>query len=244
MRKILVLPDAEALAEAACQRVIECIRGSVAARGRCVIALSGGSTPRALYARLAQHPELPWDRVELCFGDERPVPPDHAQSNARMVQEALTHGPFVPPSNVHRIQGELPAPEAARAYESVLRGLFPGEGLPRFDLVLLGLGSDAHTASLFPRSSALQENQSWVVAHWVEAQASERITLTFPAINAARLCLFLVSGQDKASALHAVLESARPIVDVPARGVQPDHGALEFMIDQAAASALSAATRP
>ncbi|MFT3922421.1 MAG: 6-phosphogluconolactonase [Myxococcales bacterium] len=241
--RIDVFADAATLADAACTRVVSFIEQAVAARGRCVIALSGGSTPKALYTRLAAHPELPWNRVELCFGDERPVPPDHEQSNARMVREALTHLPFVPATHVHRIAGELPGQEAALDYESVLRRLFPDQDLPRFDLVLLGLGSDGHTASLFPHTSALGERQAWVVSHWVEAQQSQRISLTFPVLNAARLCLFLVTGADKREALHAVLEGTASIIEVPAKGIRPAQGELEFMIDEAAASLLSPALR-
>ncbi len=232
----VIVEDISELAQAACARVVACIDASVHARGRCMIALSGGSTPRALYRELARHPALPWPRVHLCFGDERAVAPDDPRSNARMVHETLGKEPFVPPENVHRMRGELPPVEAARAYEAELRRLFPDEHFPRFDLVLLGLGQDGHTASLFPGSPALNEQSAWVVSHWVASQREERLTLTFPVLNSARVCVFLVAGTEKAWAVREVLEGQAAVEEVPARGVDPAQGTLTFMLDRASAA--------
>jgi 6-phosphogluconolactonase len=238
MPELCVVESAEELARTAAERLIAVIVEAVSSRGRAVLALSGGSTPKAVYASLAQHPELPWDKVDLCFGDERCVPPDDPQSNARMVHDALTRSSFVPPQRVHRMRGEL-APEAAAAdYERVLRELFVDAALPRFDLVLLGLGADGHTASLFPGSRALAERDRWVAANWVEPLRSTRLTLTFPVINAARAVLFLIAGADKARAVHSVLEASPPLEDIPATGVRPVAGSLTFMLDRASTSML------
>ena len=233
--RVQVFPDAGAVAAAAARHFEQRALSAVRAHGRFTMALAGGSTPRALYERLAQRPDLPWDHTELCFGDERAVPPDHEASNARMVRAALTHREFVPPQRVHRIRGELPPRAAASDYEQTLRGLFPNLSWPRFDLMLLGLGQDGHTASLFPRSAALLEREAWVVAHPVPGLNTERITLTFPVLNAAEDVLFLVTGADKAAALREVLAGDLPVSQIPARGVRPLHGTLSFFVDEAAA---------
>jgi 6-phosphogluconolactonase len=234
---LTVLDDATAVAEAACEIVCAEAVAAVRERGRFTIALSGGSTPKLLYQLLSKHGELPWSQMQLCFGDERAVPPDHADSNARMAREALTHMPFVPEANVHRIRAELPAREAAADYERQLRALFT-DGNPRFDLVLLGMGTDGHTASLFPHTAALDEQQAWVVANWVEKFKTDRITLTYPVLNAAAQVLFLVAGADKAGPLAQVLEGAQPVAEIPSRGVRPA-GRLTFLVDRAAAAGLS-----
>jgi 6-phosphogluconolactonase len=233
-RRVRVFADAGAVAAAAARRLEELARSAVQRDGRFTLALSGGSTPRALYQLLSEHPELPWSQMELCFGDERAVPPEHEASNARMVEQALTHRDFVPKARVHRIRGELPAADAARDYEQTLRGLFPDAALPRFDLILLGLGSDGHTASLFPESPALVEQEAWVVAQRVSGLDTERITLTFPVLNAAAQVLFLVSGADKANALHEVIAGSAPVSRIPARGVLPQQGTVTFFVDEAA----------
>lgn len=237
-RKLVVFPDADVLADRACEWLCAQALAAVDARGRFTLALSGGSTPRALYQRLAKHPELPWDRIELCFGDERAVPPDHPDSNARMARETLTGQPFVRAERVHRIRAELPADEAASDYERTLRALFVRQSWPRFDVVLLGLGSDGHTASLFPHSPALTERTRWVVANWLQEPEAQRITLTYPAINAAAQVLFMVAGEDKAAPLREVLEGDATLEDIPARGIAPSTGGQSFFVDQAAASLL------
>jgi 6-phosphogluconolactonase len=238
-RDVRVFPDAGAVAAAAARHFEERARSAVRDGGRFTVALSGGSTPRTLYELLSQRADLPWSHTELCFGDERAVPPDDDSSNARMVHATLTRCDFVPKERVHRIRGELPAPAAARDYEQTLRALFPGQPLPRFDLILLGLGSDGHTASLFPGTAALLENDAWVTAHHVPRLDAERITLTFPVLNAAADVLFLVAGADKAAALQAVLAGDAPIARIPARGVVPRHGSLRFFVDEQAAGGLT-----
>jgi 6-phosphogluconolactonase len=231
-----------ALAEAACAHVIARAHEAIAARGRFHLALTGGSTPRSLYQLLAGHPELPWSQIELFFGDERVVPPDHPESNAGMARDTLTGQPFVPPERVHRMRGELPARAAAADYEATLRRLFPEaatqHGFPTFDLLLLGLGPDAHIASLFPGSPALQEREAWVTSNWVDKLGVERITLTFPVLNQAADTLFLVAGADKAWAVHQALQGTSRVEDAPVQGIKPLSGRLTFMLDQAAASQL------
>ena len=235
-----VLDDLDAVARAAAQWIHDRAWAAANARGRFTLALSGGNTPRELYRRMADGPRLPWDRTVFCFGDERNVPPDSPESNARMARENLTGQPFVSQSSVHRIKGELPAEEAAADYESTLRTLFPGTtAFPSFDLILLGLGPDGHTASLFPHSPALVERTRWVAANWVEKFRTHRITLTFPVLNAGAEVLFLVSGEDKAWALKAVLKGSAPVSEIPARGIVPTSGRVTFLVDRAAATGLS-----
>jgi 6-phosphogluconolactonase len=233
-----VVADAAAVAQEACELVRALAIEAVTKRGRFTIALSGGSTPKALYKLLATHPELPWANIELFFGDERAVPADHPDSNARMAREALTRMPFVPEVRLHRMRAELPAREAAADYEHTLRTFFPGAAFPQFDLILLGMGPDGHTASLFPHTAALREQTAWVTANWVEKLSTNRLTLTFPVINAAAHVLFMIAGADKAPALKQVLEGDAPVDEIPTRGVKPA-GQLTFLVDQAAAAELS-----
>ncbi len=235
---IRVLEDAAAVAREACDLVIAAAQEAVAKRGRFTLALSGGSTPKALYKLLAEHPELPWANIELYFGDERSVPPDNPDSNARMAREALTRMSFVPEARVHRIRAELPAREAAADYEKTLRAQFPHVAFPRFDLILLGMGPDGHTASLFPHTAALHERDAWVAANWVEKLSTNRITLTYPVLNAAEHVLFLIAGADKAPALKQVLEGDALVEDYPSCGVKPA-GQLTFLLDEAAAAELT-----
>lgn len=237
--QLRVLESRDAVARTAAQWVHDRAWAAANARGRFTLALSGGTTPRALYQQMASGPRLPWDRTVFCFGDERNVPPSDPESNARMAREALTGQPFVNQSSVHRIRGELPAAEAAADYEQTLRRLFPGTtSFPGFDLVLLGLGPDGHTASLFPHSPALDERAAWVAANWVEKFRTHRITLTFPVLNAAAEVLFLVTGDDKAWALREVLRGTAPVAEIPARGVAPASGRVTFLVDRAAAAGL------
>jgi len=242
-RNLRVLDNLDAVARTAAQWVHDRAWAAANARGRFTLALSGGNTPRALYRAMADGPRLPWDRMVFCFGDERNVPPDHPESNARMAQQTLLAQPFVNQSSVYRIKGELPAEEAAADYEQTLRTLFPGTTtFPSFDLVLLGLGPDGHTASLFPYSPALAERSRWVAANWVEKLRTKRITLTFPVLNAASEVIFLVAGEDKAWALKEVLKGTAPISEIPARGVIPPSGRPTFLVDRAAAAGLVQST--
>lgn len=235
--------DAASLTAAAAEEVANAARRAITEHGRFAWALSGGSTPRALYRRLADdyRTRIDWSRVHFFWGDERHVPPDHAESNYRMAREAMLDALSPPPANVHRIRAEEPdASVAAELYAAELRAFFAlsaGEW-PRFDQVLLGLGNDGHTASLFPGGEAVQERERLVVAPWVEAQSTFRITLTPPVINHAARAVFLVSGDGKAEALRAVLEGAREPERYPARIVE---GNVLWMVDRAAARLLSAA---
>jgi 6-phosphogluconolactonase len=237
-RQLHVHEDLASTAQAAASFLLERASACLSERGRFRMALAGGSTPRALYGHMRTW-TLAWPRVDLCFGDERCVPPEHPDSNARMVREAL--GPDITQEACFlRIQGELPPEQAAQAYAAALHELFKTQGEPpRFDAVLLGLGADGHTASLFPHSSALAEHEAWVAPNLVAGLTSARITLTYPVLNAARLVVFLVSGKDKANAVQAVLEGAHPSDEIPARGVQPTAGELHFFLDRGAASSLS-----
>ncbi len=236
------VPGAEELASMAAEEVARAASRAVAARGRFVVALAGGSTPRRLYALLADESasyraRIPWERTHVFFGDERTVPPEHPDSNYRMAREALLDR--VPVASVHRIRGA--DPDAADAYEDELRrffGIQSGGAPPRLDLVLLGLGTDGHTASLFPGSPALDERIRWVMSPLVERLGTRRITLTLPILNRARGALFLVSGAEKAGALARVIAPARGEEPLPAARVRPEGGGLVWIVDDAAASRL------
>jgi 6-phosphogluconolactonase len=224
--------DAASLAQAAAEHFVAQASQAVAARGRFLAALSGGSTPRATYELLASEAfaaRVDWPRLHVFWGDERCVPPDHAESNYRMAREALLDKVPIPAGNVHRIRGELPPDRAAAAYQAQLEAVLGEDG--RFDLILLGMGADGHTASLFPGAAALEERVRWVVGNYVEKLDAWRVTLTLPLINRARHVLFLVSGAAKADALARV-RAGHPL---PAALVQPGHGELVWLVDRDAA---------
>ena len=227
----------EELAEAAAREFAARAEEAIEERGRFAAVLAGGSTPKATYRILARDyaDGIDWSKVHVFFGDERTVPPDHEDSNYRMAREALLDN--VPVGSVHRMQGELPPDEAAEAYEAELRDFFGPEELPRFDLILLGIGGDGHTASLFPETSALEVHDRLVVANPVLKLETTRITLTVPVINAARAVYFLVAGEDKAGALKQILEADPDPREYPASLIQPQGGP-KWMLDQSAASDL------
>lgn len=234
--EVIELADAAALAVEAARRVQAAAAEALAARGRFALALAGGSTPRAAYARLARAP-ADWNRWQVFFGDERVVPVGHADSNERMARETwLAHVP-IPAANVHRVRTELGAAAAAAEYEAeVRRTLGAGAGeVPVLDLVLLGLGPDGHTASLFPGSPAARERQR-LVAPVLDAPKPppERVTLTFPVFEAARAVLVLVAGADKAAALAGVLAEREPERELVARRLRHARGALVWLADRAA----------
>ena len=214
---------------------------AIRTKGNFTVALSGGSTPRALYALLASSsaPKLAWDRTFFFWGDERHVPPNDPESNYRMVNEAMLSKVPVPAQNIFRIHAEeTDAPAAASSYERTLTEFFhlrPGE-FPRFDLTLLGIGPDGHTASLFPGTVALEENQRLVVANWVPKFNTYRITFTYPVLNQSACVMFLVTGKDKSEILREVLEN--PGANLPSQNVRPTHGRLLWMVDRDAASSL------
>ena len=216
------------------------------ATGRFALTLSGGSTPGRLYKRLGSEPgvrnRMPWDNLHFFWGDERHVPPDDPQSNYRMASDTLFALAPVPVQNIHRVKAEEPdAVLAAEDYQQELNSFFelvPGQ-LPRFDCILLGMGPDGHTASLFPGTEALHETKRLVVANWVEKLKTHRITMTAPVLNQAALIIFLVSGKEKAEVLKEVLEGDyRPDL-FPAQLIRPKHGRLLWLVDQAAAGCLT-----
>ena len=238
--EIVVVPDQEALAHEAARRFTSLAREAVDSRGRASVALSGGSTPRRLFALLAAEPycnQIPWEQLHLFWADERCVPPEDDGSNYRLVQEILISRVPIPPDQVHRMLGELAPEVAARAYERELQDFFCGPH-PRFDLVLLGLGEDGHTASLFPDSPLLAERERLVAPATASYQGrpAARITLTLPAITTARQVLFLVAGSAKAAIVESVLKG--PAGRFPAQDVRPTAGSLSWLLDAAAAAQL------
>jgi 6-phosphogluconolactonase len=235
--------DLDALSRAAADELIELARAAIAGRGRFHVALSGGSTPKRLFQLLAARPgALPWDGVELWWGDERCVPPDHADSNYGMARAALIEPLGLAEARVHRIHGELDPGASARAYEDELRAALGDP--PALDYALQGMGPDGHTASLFPDSPGVDETRRWVIANPVKSPlvaggAATRITLTAPAINRARHVRFLVAGADKAAALAAVLEGPREPRRYPSQLIATTD--LAWLVDEAAAARLGGA---
>ncbi len=240
--------DLEALSRAAAQLFLEIAQQAVARRSRFTLALAGGSTPKRLYELLASAPlrdQVPWDKVEFFWSDERPVPADHAESNFALAYETLLRNIPVAPAQIHRMPAEREDLEdleqAAGDYQRELARTFAvqadGEP-PMLDLVLLGLGSDGHTASLFPGTTALAERRRWVVANYVPQLQSMRLTLTPPILNHTEHVLFMVSGAAKAQALAAVLEGSRDPLRLPAQLIAPVSGNVQWLVDTAAAGGL------
>lgn len=237
--ELQIVTDASALNEAAVHEFVNSAQQAIDSRGQFAVALSGGNTPRNVFSILAAKYKdaLPWSKTHVFFGDERHVPPDDPESNYRMARESLLEKVPLPESNVHRIRAELPAQQAASLYADELRAFFklgPNEW-PRLDLIMLGLGDEGHTASLFPDSTALAENRQLVVANWVEKFHTWRITFTFPVINQARQVLFLVSGAGKAEIIRNIFDSS-PKDLYPAQRVRPMEGKLLWIVDKAAAT--------
>jgi len=241
-RIVRILATPADLFHAAAEEFVRAGKTAIAANGRFVVALSGGSTPKSLYSLLAaKHAAFDWTRTFLFFGDERHVPPDHPDSNYRMVSESLLTKISIPAGNVFRVKAENPdAAAAALDYENDLRRFFalkPDE-FPRFDLILLGMGPDGHTASLFPGSEGLKEQSRLVIANWVEKFKTHRITFTFPVLNHAAEVMFLASGPDKADMVRQILEGENT-PPYPSQQVQPVNGTLLWMLDETAAAKLS-----
>ena len=243
-----IYPDATSLASAAAAHFVERAAAAIKTRGRFAVALSGGSTPRATYALLAD-PEfahrIDWARIHVFWGDERCVPPDHLDSNYRVARETLLDHVPIPVKNVHRVRGEIDPERAAEEYERTLRDFFAARpGAAEFDLILLGMGSDGHTASLFPGTAAIWERTRWVVAHHVHRSGgidklgAWRVTLTPVVINAAAQVTFLVAGENKAQRLREVLTGPFQADLLPAQIVQPADGRLLWLLDAAAAAHL------
>ncbi len=237
MTEIRRFDDAEALAQAAAQFFVDAANAAIKARGRFNVVLSGGSTPRDLHCILAQkfHDAVAWSKVNVFWGDERPVAPDHPDSNYHMAKETLLDAVPIPPENVHRMPSEHEPQEAATAYTETLKQHFEGQ-FPTFDLIFLGMGDDGHTASLFPGTAALQEHDQWVIANHVPKLSTWRITLTIPVINAAHQIAFLVSGTKKADTLREVVNGPYLPEQFPAQYIEPSNGVLIWFVDEAAGS--------
>lgn len=239
---IKVYADLEALSQAAAALVVKQAELAVAARGRFSLALSGGNTPRRTYELLAQPPlaaQAPWDRMHVFWGDERCVPLDDPRSNARLARQAWLDQVPIPEPQIHPLNCARAPAAAARQYEAELQEFFAGQP-PRLDLVLLGLGEDGHTASLFPGTPVLQEKARWAAAVYVAEQDLYRVTLTAPLINQAALVAFLVAGDRKAGVLRQVLQGPRDVARLPAQLIQPQTGDLLWLADRKAAAQLPA----
>jgi 6-phosphogluconolactonase len=246
--RLKVVPDAASLATEAARRIAQASQESIAERGGFTLVLSGGRTPEAAYQRLAapvQSPPVDWTRTYLFFGDERFVPHDDPRSNHAMIARSLVDRVGISSDHLHPMPTDTETPaQAAAAYALELAAFFglPETGPPpRFDLILLGLGDDGHTASLFPNQAAVDVTDAWVT--WSPPGAFpppvDRITLTFPVLNAARQVLFLVSGSNKAAPLRDVMEGQFAVRDRPATGVRPIDGSLTWLVDSDAACFLS-----
>ena len=245
-RVILGFEDAEAVAQYAAREFVRRARAAIDASGAFKVALAGGSTPRRTYELLAEaslSSQVDWEATHIFFGDERAVPPDHPDSNYRSAFEALLSKVRVPEAQVHRMEGERSDLDtAATEYEATLLESFDltvESSLPRFDLVMLGMGDDGHTASLFPGTAALDEHRAWVVANDVPQRAARRLTLTIPVLNAARCAMFAIAGADKAAPLLAVLEGRDDPNRLPSKLIAPVDGDLLWLVDRAAAASLT-----
>lgn len=237
--RLQVYRDPDALAQGLADIFISIGTNALSDRGTFAVALSGGNTPRAAYQLLGQEPrrnELSWSDVFIYFGDERCVPPDDEQSNYRMAQKAFLDAAAIPAANIHRIRGEIDPEQAAREYASTIRADL-GEP-PRFDLVLLGLGPDGHTASLFPGTPPDTDDAALVRAVYAQSQGMWRVTITPQLINASRAVVFAVEGADKATILATVYEGPRDPTKYPAQIVAPSSGQLTWLVDELAAGIL------
>jgi 6-phosphogluconolactonase len=247
-REIQIFATTQELFKTAADQFASLANQAVQEHGRFTVALSGGSTPKGLFSLLATRYQsaVPWQNTFFFWGDERHVPPDDAQSNYRMAREALLSKLPARPENVFRMKAEDPeAVKVADLYEQDLRQFFAlkASEVPRFDLILLGMGPDGHTASLFPGTAALDEKSRLVVANWVPKFNTFRLTMTLPVLNNAAAVTFLVAGADKADALHEVLEGSGPTPQFPSSLIAPRSGKLLWMMDKAAAARLSNSIR-
>lgn len=248
-REVQILADAAAIARRAAERIIESAAAAVKERGVFTISLAGGSTPKTLYTLLATDPafksKMPWDKTQFFFGDERHVPPDDSESNFRMANESMLSKLSLKPEQVLRIKAEYEdAEKAAKEYEQTLRSSFKlSDGqLPRFDVLLLGMGDEGHTLSLFPGTKALHDNGRLVMSNWVGKFFTTRITTTAPVASNSALVIFMITKADKALALKAVLEGPYEPEQLPSQLIQPKKGKLLWLLDPTAASKLAAGT--
>jgi 6-phosphogluconolactonase len=240
---IATYPDSDTLSHHAAQLIVRLAAESIVTHGRFTAALAGGSTPRKLYGLLANEPyrsQIDWALVEVFWGDERCVPVDDAESNFRMAQEAFLSKVPIAENQVHRMHADWPDRDAAaQAYVIEMRRVFGTDGIPSFDLIQLGMGPEGHTASLFPHQAALHEQERLVMPVRTPKPPPDRLTFTPPLLNAARHVLFLVTGSDKADAVHEVIEGEYNPDEYPAQIVHPPHGEVTWMLDTVAASKLS-----
>jgi 6-phosphogluconolactonase len=250
MSDVRILPDPSAVARAAAEYIVDTCSQGTRDQGVAYLALAGGSTPVAAYTLLSQPgyaSRIEWDRLQVFWSDERLVPPDHADSNYRLVEQALLRNIPIPTENIHRMRGELAQTEAAQDYENEMRTILVPDknGFPCFDLMMVGMGDDGHIASLFPGSPALLEPQRWAVAtehNQPPPPLVARLTLTLPVINAAAAVLVIVTGEKKADRVREVLEEDPPGEPIPARLVKPQSGKLLWLLDRLAAGRLSGST--
>jgi 6-phosphogluconolactonase len=239
--QVRVFPDPEALSRAAAEFFTAISNKSIASRGRFVVALSGGSTPRRLYALLGSPPyqnDVDWKQVHIFWADERCVPQYHAESNFKLAVDTLLSRVAIPQENIHRIKGEDGPERAAEEYERDIRSFFGPASLPVFDLIILGAGEDGHTASLFPGSPALRETTRLAAPVHLELPKPGRVTLTLPVLNHAVRTLFLAAGHAKAGVVHAILVNGNPL-HYPAGLVQPVRGGVIWFVDKQAAGLLT-----
>lgn len=243
MRRVRILDDLESLSRAAAEGLATQIQKVIGRRRRCSFVLTGGRTPRRTYELLADRfgDAIPWDQVDLFWGDERYVPHDHPLSNYRLARLSMLDRVRVPSQNIYPIPTHDPDPKrAAKDYEEIVRDYFRVRA-PRFDVLLLGMAANGHVASLFPHAVSLREPTRWVIAVEVPADPPQRITMTFPLINQAAHVAFLVAGPTKAEAVRRALQRGSSAEEVPAAGVAPKSGSVTWWLDAAAASLLGPA---
>jgi 6-phosphogluconolactonase len=248
-REVRILGDGAAIARRAAELIVDAATVAVRERGVFTISLAGGSTPKALYGLLATDPglksQMPWGKTQFFFGDERHVPPDDPDSNFRMANESMLSKVSLKPEQVYRIKGEYEdAEKAALEYEQTLRSYFklsPGQ-LPRFDVVLLGMGDEGHTLSLFPGTKALHDNGRLVMSNWIGKLYTQRVTITAPVANNSAVAIFMITKADKALALKGVLEGPFEPEQLPSQLIQPKNGKASWLLDTTAASKLAAGT--
>ncbi len=249
--QLRVCPNADAWLKAGVQLFADAAKQAIAERGAFFVALSGGSTPRELHTWLSGQAapaaetgadSIDWTRVHAFFGDERYVPHDDPDSNYRMARESLLEHVPTPASQIFPMPTDAAEPsQAAARYEQQIRQQGPAAndaGIPRFDLILLGLGPDGHTASLFPHTAALAERQRWIAANFVEKLDAWRLTFTVPLLCAARNVIFLVRGSGKAEKLQRLIQGPHDPDEIPSQLVQPDEGVLIYLADADAAAGL------
>ena len=249
-REVRILKDAAAIARRAAEIFVARAQAAVSSNGSFNVALAGGSTPKLLYTLLATDPQLraslPWDKMQLFFGDERHVGPNDPQSNFKMARDSMISKASLKPEQIHPMKGEYPdAEKAAREYEQELQTHFqvPAGQPPRFDLVLVGMGDEGHCLSLFPGTKALHPEGRTVVRNWVGKLFTDRITITAPVANNAAMILFTVTGKEKALALKGVLEGPYEPEQLPSQLLQPTNGELLWLVDEAAGSMLTTGIR-